>query len=108
MKARWVLPRISSQLTWTAIPKQLVPLLLVVGCSSTSLNMEEREYARVEMYQEWQACKQVYMHSKAAFVSQTRSTLAVDRGLAMPHLDEMQRDMVTNRCRRVLNMTGYY
>ena len=128
MNARWDLPAVcigiaawsrfrrpgrietmtcQSELAWIAISKKLIPLLLIVGCSTTPITMEEREYKHVEMYQAWQLCKKVYLRSNASFVSQFTSTVAIQRGLKMPHADDMRRDMIANRCHLILRKYGH-
>lgn len=82
--------------------KKLLPVLLIVGCSSTPMTMDEREYERVEMFQAWHLCKKIYERSNASFVSHFTSTVALRRGLEVPYTTDMRRDMIANRCHVIL------
>ena len=71
------------------------------------MTADEREYRRIETYEDWRYCKMVYMNSNASFVSQFTSSPAKQRSLEIPPFDEMRRDLVANRCDSIFRETGY-
>ena len=85
--------------------KKLLLLMLLVGCSS--MTAEEKKYRYVEIYNEWQICRNVYEQSDAIFLSQLRSTSAIESGRKMPPVDKMRRDLIANKCHAVLTKVGY-
>ena len=95
MNTRWIL---------TTVCVGFAPSM--VGCSSTLMTADEKEYKTVEMYDEWQHCRAIYRQSNSYWVSRFTSTPAIQRGLRMPPMDEMRRDLVNNRCHAILRETG--
>lgn len=81
----------------------LLPLILVSGCSSTATTADQKDAVRKEVYQQWQACRDVYLQSPTAYwVSQGHTSRVAEWGSRMPHISDMRRDLVANLCGPIL------